>query len=100
MEQCWALHGGPAVRVGTVANLGFIVSTRIDLTPPNWAQLCDRRQARGLCFPASPCITTATAPPALCSEELLQLLEVLLMPAAEKGPWLLQWLWTHLYQVR
>lgn len=33
-------------------------------------------------------------------EELLQLLEALLMPAAEEGPWLLQWLWAFLFQVR
>ena len=37
------------------------------------------------------------SPPA-CSEELLQLLEVLLMPAAEQGGWLLQWLWEGVYQ--
>lgn len=42
----------------------------------------------------------AVPPPSCtCSEELLQLLEVLLMPAAEQGGWLLQWLWSHLYQV-
>ncbi len=36
-------------------------------------------------------------PPEMYSDELLQLLGVL-MPAAEEGSWALQWLWDWLYQ--
>jgi len=43
-----------------------------------------------------PCLLAAFA----ChSEELSALLELLLLPAAEQGAWMLQWIWTTLYQV-
>jgi hypothetical protein len=48
------------------------------------------------------CCLTASAPfhcsPPICSEELVQLLQLLFMPAAEQGAWMLQWAWTF-YQV-
>lgn len=45
-------------------------------------------------------MTTVDPPSCLfCSEELSALLEGLLLPAAEQGAWMLQWLWQCLYQV-
>ena len=82
----------------------------LDATSLRWAAvgagtcralLCSAAGQLALCLPflsdASPC-PPWPLPPAL-SEELLQLLEALFMPAAEEGAWMLEWLWSFVYQV-